>query len=141
MKRKEHLISKYKSLINTSDHSINLPIETTRAIVKEDIVNLNREELDENKIKRFNLGPKFVTTENKKRPFIDIIQTTEICALDLKREGKFNIAESLRQNLSRIITKDLKKKHRSNLSLADRKTLAEMKHGKSISIKNRIRSN
>ena len=141
MKRKEHLISKYSSLINTSDHSINLPIETTRAIVKEDIVNLNREELDENKIKRFNLGPKFVTTENKKRPFIDIIQTTEICALDLKREGKFNIAESLRQNLSRIITKDLKKKHRSNLSLADRKTLAEMKHGKNISIKNRIRSN
>ena len=141
MKRKEHLISKYNSLINTSDHSINLPIETTRAIVKEDIVNLNREELDENKIKRFNLGPKFVTTENKKRPFIDIIQTTEICALDLKREGKFNIAESLRQNLSRIITKDLKKKHRNNLSLADRKTLAEMKHGKNISIKNRIRSN
>ena len=141
MKRKEHLISKYNSLINTSDHSINLPIETTRAIVKEDIVNLNREELDENKIKRFNLGPKFVTTENKKRPFIDIIQTTEICALDLKREGKFNIAESLRQNLSRIITKDLKKKHRSNLSLADRKALAEMKHGKNISIKNRIRSN
>ena len=141
MKRKEHLISKYNSLINTSDHSINLPIETTRAIVKEDIVNLNREELDENKIKRFNLGPKFVTTENKKRPFIDIIQTTEICALDLKREGKFNIAVSLRQNLSRIITKDLKKKHRSNLSLADRKTLAEMKHGKNISIKNRIRSN
>ena len=141
MKRKEHLISKYNSLINTSDHSINLPIETTRAIVKEDIVNLNREELDENKIKRFNLGPKFVTTENKKRPFIDIIQTTEICALDLKREGKFNIAESLRPNLSRIITKDLKKKHRSNLSLADRKTLAEMKHGKNISIKNRIRSN
>ena len=51
MKRKEHLISKYNSLINTSDHSINLPIETTRAIVKEDIVNLNREELDENKFK------------------------------------------------------------------------------------------
>ena len=52
---------------------------------------------------------------------MDIIQTTEICALDLEREGKFSIAESLRQNISRIITKDLKKKHKSNLSFAERK--------------------
>ena len=29
---------------------------------------------------------------------MDIIQTTEISALDLKLEGKFRIAESLRKN-------------------------------------------
>ena len=33
IKKKEHLISKYNSLLNTSDHSINLPIETTGSII------------------------------------------------------------------------------------------------------------
>ena len=47
---------------------------------------------------------------------------------------KIIIAESLRQNISRIITKDLKKKHKSNLSFAARKALNEMKHDKNISI-------
>ena len=55
--------------------------------VKGSILNLPDEELDENKIKLLNLGPKFVPTENRKRPYMDIIQTTEICALDLEREG------------------------------------------------------
>ena len=65
---------------------------------------------------------------------MDIIQTAEICALDLESEGKFSIAESLQQNISRIITKDLEKKHKNNLSFAERKTLTKMKHDKNISI-------
>ena len=76
-------------------------------------MNLTGEELDENKIKFLNLGPKFVPMENKKRPYMDVIQTAEICALDLEHDGKFSIAESLRQNISRIITKDLKKNIRT----------------------------
>ena len=152
---------------------------------------LGGEELDENKIKLLNLGPKFVPTENRKRPYMDIIvlfylffifwnintvliqrytisvtwnktkiilqearkcgkfeeasmayhrepqklsvQTTEVFALDLEREGKFSVAESLWQNISRIITKDLKKKDKSNLSFAERKAVTEMKHDKNIS--------
>ena len=90
IKKTEHLISKCKSLINKSDHSMNLPNETTRSIVKEGIVNLTGEELDENKVKLLNLGPKFVPTEDRTRPYMDITQTTEICALDLEREGKFS---------------------------------------------------
>ena len=62
------------------------------------------------------------------------MRATEICALDLEREREFSIAESLRQNISRIITKDLKKKHKNNLSFAERKTLTEMKHDKNINI-------
>ena len=134
IKKKEHLISKYKSLINKSDHSINLPNETSRSIVKEGFVNLSVEEVDENEIKLLNLGPKFVPTENRKRQYMDIIQTIEICALDLEREGKFSIAESLRQNISKIRTKDLKKKHKNNLNFAERKALTEMQHDKNISI-------
>ena len=120
--------------MNTSDHSMNLSIKTTQSIVKEGIVSLTEEELDENKIKLSNLGPKFVPTENRKRPYMNIIQTTEICALDLEREGKFCVSESLRQNISRVITKDLKKEHKNNLSFAERKTLTKMKHDKNISI-------
>ena len=59
-------------------------------------MNLSEEELGENKTKLLNLDPNFVPTENRKRPYMDIIQTTEICALDLEREGKFSVAESLR---------------------------------------------
>ena len=134
IKKKEHLISKYKSLINKNEHFINLPNETSRSIVKEGIVNFTGEELDENEIKLLNLGPKFVPTENRKRPYMGIIQTTEICTLDLEREGKFSIAESLRQNINKIITKDLKKKHKNNLNFAERKTVTEMQHDKNISI-------
>ena len=97
---------------------MNLPIETTRSIIKEGVVNVTGEELDENKIELLNLNHKFAPTENRKTPCMDIIQTTEVCALDLEREKK---SESLRQNISRIITKDLKKKHKSNLSFAERK--------------------
>ena len=113
---------------------MNLSIKTTQSIVKEGIVSLTEEELDENKIKLSNLGPKFVPTENRKRPYMNIIQTTEICALDLEREGKFCVSESLQQNISRVITKDLKKEHKNNLSFAERKTLTKMKHDKNISI-------
>ena len=36
--------------------------------------------------------------------------------------------------MSRIITKDLKKKQKSNVSFADRKAVTKMKHDKNISI-------
>ena len=106
---------------------MNLAIERTRSIIKEGIVNLTGEELDENKIKLLALN---LYLRKTKRDHT----RTLICALDLKREGKFSIAESLRQNISRIITKDLNKKHKNNLSFAERKVLIEMKHDKNISI-------
>ena len=65
---------------------------------------------------------------------MDIIQTTEICALDLERKGKFSIAKSLRKNTSRIITENLKRKHKNNLSFAERKAITEMQHDKNVSI-------
>ena len=48
--------------------------------------------------------------------------------------GRLNVAELLRQNISRIVTKALKKKHKNTLSFAERKALTEMKHDKNISI-------
>ena len=91
-------------------------------------MSLSGEKLGESKIKLLNLGSKFVPKECRKRPYMDIIQTIEICALDLERKGKFSVAELVRQDISRITTKDLKKKHKNNLSFAERKALSEMKH-------------
>ena len=54
-------------------------------------MNLTEEELDQNKIKLLNLGPKFVPTKNRKRSCKDIIPITENCALDLEQEGQFSI--------------------------------------------------
>ena len=53
---------------------MNLLIETTRSIIKEGIVNVTGEELDENKFNLLNLNHKFVPTENRKTPYMDIIQ-------------------------------------------------------------------
>ena len=39
----------------------------------------------QNKIILLNLGSKFVPSENRKRPYMDIFQTIEICALDRTR--------------------------------------------------------
>ena len=65
---------------------------------------------------------------------IDIIQATEISALNLKLEGKFRVAESLRRNVIRIVTKDLKKNYKNTLSFAEIKVLTEVKHDKNISV-------
>lgn len=66
-----------------------------------------REELDKNKIKLFNVGSKFVPTGNRKRSYYS---TKHICALHIEQEEKLCVAELLRQNISRILTKDLRKK-------------------------------
>ena len=84
--------------------------------------------------KLLNLGPKFIPTGNRKITCIDIFQTTEVYALDLEHERKFSVAKSLRQNIGRIITKDLKKKNKNNLSFGERKALTEMEHDKNISV-------
>ena len=57
-----------------------------------------------------NLGPKFVPTYNRKRPYnyLDIIQTTEICAQELEYDGYFGKAKRLRQGVSKILSKDVK---------------------------------
>ena len=64
-KKKEHLVSNCNSLKNTADH-LHILIVTTGSVIKERIVNLTGEALDENKIKLLNLGPKFVPKEKQK---------------------------------------------------------------------------
>ena len=61
---------------------------------------------------------------NKNLPFMDIITSTESCALDMEQNHKEDEAESLRQNVSRILRKNLK--IRGNLTKDERRALKEL---------------
>ena len=60
-----------------------------------------------------NLGPKFVPA-NKNLPFMDIITSTESCSVDMEYNHKVNEAETIRQNVSNTLQKNLNLKIRSN---------------------------
>ena len=98
IKKKTHLHSKFNSLKNATVNNIN-SITPTKKIIKEGVINLTGKELDGNKIQVLNLRPKFVPTYSKQQPCMDIIQTTEICALQLENDGYFEKAERLRQDV------------------------------------------
>lgn len=132
IKKKDHLVSKYNNLTGNSNSENNT--EKVNKIIKNCVINLTEQNLDKYKMKVLNLGPKFVPSYNKNRPYMDIIETTEICALDLEKEGNFQKAESLRQNISKIISKDVNKKHKNNLNLKERKAITEMKNDEHIKV-------
>ena len=62
---------------------------------------------------------------------MDIITSTDSCALDMEHNHKENEAETLRQNVSNILQKNLNLKIRSKLTKDERKALKELqKDGK-----------
>ena len=112
----------------------------TKKIIKEGVINLIGKELEENKMQLLNLGPKFVPTYNKQPPGLDIIQTTEICALELKNDGYFEKAERLRQGVSKILSKDVNKKHRNNLTIGQRNAIREIKNSTNFKVYHLIKA-
>ena len=126
LKKKKQLIDKYNSLLNKySQHS-----NYKTSLIKPAILNLTSEEMPKHYESLLNLGPKFVPT-NKNLPFMDIITSTESCALDMEQNHKENEAETLRQNVSNILWKNVNLKIRSNLTKGERSALKELqKDGK-----------
>ena len=57
-----------------------------------------------------------------------IIQTTEICGLELGSDGCFERTERLGQGVSKILLKDVNKKYRNNLTIGERKAIREIKN-------------
>ena len=57
---------------------------------------------------------------------MDIIRSTESCALDMEHNHKENEAETLRQNVSNILQKNLNLKIRSNLKKGKIRALKEL---------------
>ena len=125
IKKKTHLHSKFNSLKSAT---------STKKIVNEAVINLTGKELDETTIQLLNLGPKFVPTYNKQRRYMDVIQTTEFCALELENDEYFEKAERLRQGVSKILSKDVNKKHRNNLTIGQINAIREIKNSTNLNV-------
>ena len=121
LKKKKQLIEKYNSLLDKySQYSNCKP-----SLIKSAILNLTKEEIPKHYESLLNLGPKFVA-RNKNLPFMDIMTSTESCALDMEHNHKQNEAETLRQNVSNILQRTLNLKIRSNLKKDERRELKEL---------------
>ena len=70
---------------------------------------------------------------------MDIITSTESCALDMEHNHKENEAETLRQNVSNILQKNLNLKFKSNLKKDERRALKRMKKMIKLECTNLIR--
>ena len=57
---------------------------------------------------------------------MDIVNATEICALSLEKENQIENAESLRQKISNVISKNIHFKIRNNLTFEQRIALKEI---------------
>ena len=110
LKKKKQLIEKFNSLLDK--HSRHNNYKTS--LIKPTILNLTKEEIPKHYESLSNLEPKFVPTD-KNLPSMDIITSTESCALDMEHNHKENEAETLRQNVSNILQKNFNLKIRSNL--------------------------
>ena len=129
LKKKKQLIDKYNSLLDKySQHS-----NYKTSLIKPVILNLTNEEIPEHYESLLNLGSKFVPT-NKNLPFMDIITSTKSCALDMEHNHKENEAETLRQNVSNILQKNLNLKIRSNLKKDERRALKELQKNDKIRV-------
>ena len=133
IKKKTHLHSKFNSLKNVT---VNINSTTPRKkIIKEGVINLTGKELNENKIHLINLGPKFVPTYSKQRPYMDIMQTIEICVLELENDRYFEKAERVRQVVvSKILSKDLNNKYWNNLTIGHINVIREIKHSTNLKV-------
>ena len=91
LKKKKQLIKKYNSLLDKySEHS-----NYKTSLIKPAIFNLTKEEILKHYESLLNLGPKFVPT-NENLAFMNIITSTESCALDMEHNHKENEAETLK---------------------------------------------
>ena len=78
-----------------------------------------------------NLGPKFAVTP-KIIPYMEIVTSTEIEALNLEKEGQHPKAELLRQEVKRILINE--KQPRPNLTKEQLTTIKEIRQDQNIDI-------
>ena len=63
----------------------------------------------------------------KKWVNMDVTQTKEISALHWKKQSKFSIAKFLPQNISKIVSKDINRKHEDNQNVIEAKVITKKK--------------
>ena len=95
--------------------------------MKEDVIIFTRIEIDQNETRVFNLDPQNVPTYNRQQLYMGIIQATEIFILELRNDDYFEKTERLQKTASKILSKDVNKKHQKNLTIRERKAIREIK--------------
>ena len=121
VKERNHLIEKYQSL--TKGNKIQ-EITGNKSLLKPAVLNTAKQEIPHHQLELLNLERKFVPS-NKKPPFMDIVNATEICALNLEKENQIENVELLRQKISNVISKNIHFKI-SNLTFEQRAALKEL---------------
>ena len=71
---------------------------------------------------------------------MDIVNATKLCALILEKENRIENAESLRQKISNIISKNINFNIKSNLTLEQRTVLQELLQSTENKVYLRIRT-
>ena len=94
---------------------------------------MSEKQLSESQTELLNLGPKFVPTLQKV-PYMDIITSTELAAIDLNKANKNHDSERLRHDVSNILSKYITKKIPSNLSKQQQQALRELKRDNELKV-------
>ncbi|XP_065642453.1 uncharacterized protein LOC136074080 [Hydra vulgaris] len=95
-------------------------------IVKSGILNLSQTRLDTSTINLLNLGPNFAPSF-KKLPYMEILTPIESFALHLEKKSKKSDAVKIRQNVSKILIKNIKHRLPDNLSKEQRLSLNNLR--------------
>ena len=130
LRSKEKLVNKFESLRGnqpTTDQNAERP----NTLVKDPVLNLAPSEIPETQKNLLSLGPKFVPTSTK-IPYMDLVTTTEASALKLEYEKKDKEAQTLRQDVLRVLK--MAKPVKDNLTREQRKAIKEIKDDPNISI-------
>ena len=83
VKKRNHLTEKYQNL--TKGNKIQ-KITDNKSLLKPAVLNLTNQEIPQHHLGLLKFGPKFIPS-NKKLPFMDFVNATEVCALSLEKEN------------------------------------------------------
>ena len=111
VKKRNNLIEKYQNL--TKGNKIP-KITGSKSFLKPALLSFTNQEISQHHLELLNLGPKFVPS-NKKLPFMDIVNATELCALSLEKENQIKKVELFWQKISNVISKNINFKMRSKV--------------------------
>ncbi|XP_065681544.1 uncharacterized protein LOC136095194 [Hydra vulgaris] len=137
---KQLLIRKFNFLFSSKKNdslkkfnSLNIISIPPTNLIKNPIINFSNISISREQKNLLILGPQFIPTQNKV-PFIDIITSTEECALNIEKNVNVERAEFLRQNVSKTLTKYLRVKIDSNISKNQRLATNELKNSTNIKL-------
>ena len=84
MKYQTSKSAKITTQVITGNNMLRQKIAGNKSLLKPVALNLTNQEIPQNHLELLNFGPKSVPS-NKKLPLIDIVNSTEICALSLEK--------------------------------------------------------